>query len=315
MDRRGFVLPFVLVILLALGILFQGLLHATGGLRRYADRVAREAVGIYAAESAIVAFLHGLPPADVAVESAEGAFWGSACASVVADSLREPPRVCALYGTRYSRFRFEEWMSFVQNLRRGLRDGIAGDPRLRHLSGNRRFFTLDSSAAFRIENGDLYLDMEGYVRSASFDVDGNVVMKGSARFDTLRIFAHGNVELGGRVSAAYLEVVSDAFVEARSEFRFSGGLYGRDGLRIADRAHGIFPCVAVSLGSGDSRAELAGHARFEGVIAAPGGTVEIRESRNFAGATYPGEVTDSSLALLPVAFEGERAVFERRFVP
>ena len=60
MDRRGFVLPFVLVILVALGILFQGLLLASGHLRRQADRVAREAIGIYAAESAVVAFLRGL---------------------------------------------------------------------------------------------------------------------------------------------------------------------------------------------------------------------------------------------------------------
>ena len=69
MECRGFVLPFVLVILLSLGILFQGLMHASGNLRRYADRVAREAGAIYAAESAIVAFIHGLPRGDVAVDS------------------------------------------------------------------------------------------------------------------------------------------------------------------------------------------------------------------------------------------------------
>ena len=243
--------------------------------------------------------------------------WGNACAPVWRDSLRQAAdsRICAQYGIHYSRFRFEEWMSFVQNWRRGLREGIAGDSRLRRLSGNRRFFALDSAVAFRIEDGDLYLDLDGHVRSASFDVDGNAVVKGSAKFDTLRIFARGNVELGGNVSVAYLEVVSDASVEARSEFRFSGGLYGRDGLRIADRSHGIFPCVAVSLGSGDSRAELAGHALFEGVVAAPGGTVEIREPKNLSGAAYPGAVTDSARALLPVAFDGERAVFERRFLP
>lgn len=315
MGCRGFVLPFVLIILLSLGILFQGLLHASGNLRRYADRVAREAGGIYAAESAIVAFLHGLPHGEVAIESEEGTLWGRVCAPVPGDSLQEPSKVCALYGSKFARFRFEDWMLVVQNLRRGLREGIAGDLRLRHLSGNRRFFTLDSSVAFRIQDGDLYLDLDGRVRSASFDVDGNVAVKGGATFDTLRIFARGNVELGGRVSVAYLELVSDAFVEVKSEFSFSGGLYGRDGLRIAGRAHGIFPCVAVSLGSGDSRAELAGHALFEGVIASPGGSVDIEDKKNLLGASYPGPVTDSSFALLPVVFDGDRMVFRRRFEP
>lgn len=315
MECRGFVLPFVLVILLSLGILFQGLMHASGNLRRYADRVAREAGAIYAAESAIVAFIHGLPRGDVAVESEEGTLWGKACAPVLGDSLRKPSKICALYGSKFARFRFEDWMLFVQNWRRELREGIAGDARLRHQSGNRRFFTLDSTAAFRIEDGDLYLDLEGRVRSASFDVDGNVVVKGGATFDTLRIFSRGKVELGGRVSVVHLELVSDAFVEVKSEFSFSGGLYGREGLRIAGRTHGIFPCVAVSLGSGDSRAELAGHALFEGVIAAPGGSVDVEEPKNLLGASFPGTVSDSSFALLPAVFDSDRRVFLRRFEP
>jgi hypothetical protein len=97
----------------------------------------------------------------------------------------------------------------------------------------------------------------------------------------------------------------------RSSFAFSGLLYARDIVTIRDRARAGFPSVAVSLGSGGGRVALLNHAAFSGVLAAPGGTVELDDPDSLSGAAYPGAVRDSSHALLPAFFDGGSVVFRR----
>ena len=179
------------------------------------------------------------------------------------------------------------------------------------MSGNRRIFQLDSAIALHVSDGDLLLDFDTRVPSAAFLVDGSVSVKGRASFDTLRIYAEGEVALGGDVSVAHLEVYSGASLEVRSSFAFSGLLYARDIVTIRDRARAGFPSVAVSLGSGSGRVALMNHAAFSGVLAAPGGTVEIDVPDSLSGAAYPGAVRDSAYALLPAFFDGESVVFRR----
>ncbi|MBR4915573.1 MAG: hypothetical protein IKZ45_00615 [Fibrobacter sp.] len=326
MDRRGgFVLGLVLVLILSLTILFGCLLASAGGLSRQVSRYEQKVQALYDAESAIIAnlagvpdgFFAGLPPVSADVVGP----WGRVCASprsgahpVPANTVHPAPanlELCAEYGTRYSRLRFDDWYAAMSQYRASLRESITAAMGLRVLSGNRRFFRLDSSVAFHIADGDLLLDLDTRVSSAAFLVDGSAQVKGRASFDTLRIYAAGEVGLGGDVSVAHLEVYSGASLEVRSSFRFTGLLFARDQVTIRERARAGFPSVAVALGSGDNRVQLQGRAAFSGVLASPGGALELDRPDSLRGAAFPGDVRDSAFALLPAFFDGEPVVFRR----
>ena len=333
--KRGFVLGFVLVLILSLTILFGCLLRVPGSVLRYTNRYAREVQTVYDAESAIIANLSGFPDgffAGLPPVSAEAVGpWGRICAPLQAgghsipENIQHPlpantlhpassntvPSLCAYYGSRYSRLRFDDWYTAMAQYRANLRESITMANGFHAMSGNRRIFQLDSAIALHVSDGDLTLDFDTHAPSAAFLVDGSVSVKGRASFDTLRIYAEGEVTLGGEVSVEHLEVYSGASLEVRSSFAFSGLLYARDIVTIRDRARAGFPSVAVSLGSGSGRVALMNHAAFSGVLAAPGGIVELDDPDSLFGAAYPGTVHDSAHALLPAFFEGEGVVFRR----
>ena len=316
---------FVLVLILSLTILFGCLLRVPGSVLRFTNRYAREVQAVYDAESAIIANLLGFPDgffAGLPPVSAEAVGpWGRICAPLPAgghalpENIQDPantaPSLCAYYGTRYSRLRFDDWYTAMTQYRTTLRESITMAKGFRVMSGNRRIFRLDSAIALHVSDGDLTLDFDTHVPSAAFLVDGSVSVKGRARFDTLRIYAEGEVTLSGGVSVEHLEVYSGASLEVRSSFAFSGLLYARDIVTIRDRARAGFPSVAVSLGSGSGRVALLNHAAFSGVLAAPGGMVEIDVPDSLSGAAFPGAVRDSAHALLPAFFDGGSVVFRR----
>lgn len=325
--KRGFVLGFVLTLILSLTILFGCLLRVPGSVLRYTNRYAREVQTVYDAESAIIANLSGLPDGFFAglppvYAESEGP-WGRVCAPLQAGAHSIPANIslplsanssrslCASYGTRYSRLRFDDWYTAMTQYRAALRESITMARGFRVMSGNRRIFRLDTAIALHVADGDLTLDFDTRVPSAAFLVDGSVNVKGRARFDTLRIYSEGDVTLGGEVTVAHLEVYSGASLEVHSSFRFSGLLYARDVVTIRDRVRADFPSVAVSLGSGSGRIAFLNRASFAGVLAAPGGTVELDVPDSLAGAAFPGTVRDSAQALLPAFFDGEKVVFRR----
>ena len=334
--KRGFVLGFVLTLILSLTILFGCLLRVPGSVLRSTNHYAREVQAVYDAESALIANLSGLPDGFFAglppVYAESDGPWGRVCAplqagahsipanishSIPANSISHPSFVsssrslCASYGTRYSRLRFDDWYTAMTQYRAALRESITTARGFRVMSGNRRIFRLDTAIALHVSDGDLTLDFDTRVPSAAFLVDGSVNVKGRARFDTLRIYSEGEVTLGGEVTVAHLEVYSGASLEVHSSFRFSGLLYARDVVTIRDRVRADFPSVAVSLGSGSGRIALLNRASFAGVLAAPGGAVELDVPDSLAGAAFPGTVRDSSQALLPAFFDGEKVVFRR----
>ena len=328
-NKRGFALAFILVIVLALTILYAGLLRIPGGLSRQTARYVADVQAVYDAESAIIANLSGVPDGYFEglphVSKEDDCVWGRVCAPL--DVAGDVPagdggngkvhargngkRICAEYGTRYTRRRFEEWFAAMTQYRATLRESIIAAKGFRVMSGNRRIFRLDSSVALHISDGDLTLDFDTRVPSAAFLVDGFVRVKGRARFDTLRIYAEGEVTLGGDVSVEHLEVYSGGSIEANSRVQFSGMLYARKDVTIGDHVRAKFPSVAVAVGSGDCNVTLAGHAAFAGVLAAPGGNVALDTPDSLAGAAFPGTVRDSSQALLPAFFDGESVVFRR----
>lgn len=319
-SRKGFALTFVLTIILALTILFACLLRIPGSVSRHTGRFAREVQAVYDAESAVIAnldgfddnYFTGLPP----VWAYSDGVWNHVCAPLRQDSSRQVPggtamKICAEYGTYYVKMRFDDWYSTMLAYRADFRERIAGARGFRVLSGSRRFFRLDSSVALHVTDGDLSLDLDTYVSSASFLVDGSVNVKGRAHFDTLRIYAEGEVVLGGDVSVGFLEVYSGASLEVHSSFRFSGLLFARNQVTIRERAYAEFPSVAVAMGSGDSRVSLSGRASFAGVLASPGGSVELDCADSLHGAAFPGGIRDTALSLLPAFFDGKPVVFRR----
>ncbi|MBR4784175.1 MAG: hypothetical protein IK012_02850, partial [Fibrobacter sp.] len=277
-NKRGFALSFVLAIILALTILYAGLLWATGGLSRQTARYVASVQAVYDAESAIIAALSGFPDGHFAglphVARYGDGLWGRMCAPLEAagdvpaggkgigkvHARGSGKRICAEYGTRYTRRRFDEWFAALAAYRTDLWERILSTPRLRTVSGNRRFFALDSSVALRVSGGDLLLDMDSRVPAGAFVVEGSVNVKGRARFDTLRIFADGDVRLCGDAVAARLEVYSDGSIEVCSRFRFSGMLAARREILLRDHVRAEFPSVAVAIGSGACSVTLAGHA-------------------------------------------------------
>ena len=310
-DKRGFALSFILVIILALTILYAGLLRIPGGLSHRTARYVENVQAVYDAESAIIASLSGVPYGYFEglphVTRDDDGLWGRVCAS----APKEQGLLCAEYGTRYTRRRFEEWFAALAAYRTGLRERILSTPGLRTVSGNRRIFSLDSSVALHVSGGDLLLDMDSRVPAGAFVVEGSVNVKGRARFDTLRMFADGDIRLGGEVVAARLEVYSGGSIEVYTRVRFSGMLAARREILLRDRVRAEFPSVAVAIGSGACSVTLAGHAAFAGVLAAPGGNVAVDTPDSLAGAAFPGTVRDSSLTLLPAFFDGESVVFRR----
>ena len=325
--KRGFVLGFVLTLILSLTILFGCLLRVPGSVLRYTNHYAREVQAVYDAESALIANLSGFPDGFFAglppLYAESDGPWERVCAPLQAGAHSIPANIshplpanssrslCANYGTRYSRLRFDDWYTAMTQYRAALRESITTARGFRVMSGNRRIFRLDSAIALHVSDGDLTLDFDTRVPSAAFLVDGSVNVKGRARFDTLRIYSEGEVTLGGEVSVAHLEVYSGASLEVISFFRFSGLLYARDVVTIRDRVRADFPSVAVSLGMGSGRIAFLNRASFAGVLAAPGGTVELDVPDSLAGAAFPGTVRDSAQALLPAFFDGEKVVFRR----
>lgn len=316
-NSRGFVLAFVMTAVLALTILVTCLLGSTGLVRKLTNRFVDDVSGIYRAESALVGFFGGVPTGSLGLPEVnvdDDGLWGRACASAEPENRRagvgNSAEVCAFFGSRYSRYRFDDWSEFVRDFRAALLERIRRRPGIRMLNGRQRFFRMDSSLSLEVVGGDVLFDFESAVTAVDLLVDGDVTVRGGARFDTLRVVARGNLQLEGRVSVGHLEAFSDGVVTVRSEARIRGLVHGREAVFLEDRARCEFPCVAVSLGTGDSRCEQRGRARVEGVLAAPGGAVAA-DYGNLAGAAYPGSVTDSSRAILPAAFGGRRLVFAR----
>jgi hypothetical protein len=182
---------------------------------------------------------------------------------------------------------------------------------LKNLSGNRRFFRLDSSDAlqgafaFNVSGGDLTLNLGANESFHSFmaNVDGDVKIRGTVHFDTLRIYAMGTVTLQGNVTADFVEIFGFAGVAVTGKVSFAGVLLSKQSIEISDRVKVNFPSVAVAVGYRGNRLALYGKSVFEGLAIAPSGTFERDSSTT---------LLDSTKALLPFCMDSRHVVFERR---
>jgi hypothetical protein len=204
-----------------------------------------------------------------------------------------------------------------------LHERILHSDGLKNLSGNRRFFKLDTSdglsaertMAINVSAGDLTLDLgesrafdnsrssRKSIRSFMANVEGDVKIRGNVHFDTLRIYATGSVSVQGNVTADFAEIFGIASVTVSGNVSLAGALLSKQNIEISDRAQMYFPSVALAVGYRDNRLALLEKSAFEGLAVAPSGTVERDSSAKFL---------DSTQTLLPFCMDSRNVVFSRR---
>jgi cytoskeletal protein CcmA (bactofilin family) len=317
-SKCGNVLPLVLDLLLVLSILVTAMLKMPGALRRNVSLVAKETQEMYLAESAVLAKLNGFPDGYFAelpiVESRILGPW---------TEWRIRNKFQFMLGLEYGRFSTSEWARCAVVLEQNLRECILRSAVLKNLSGNRRFFKLDSSdglsaertMAINVSAGDLTLDLgesrafenlrssQKLIRSFMANVEGDVKIRGNVHFDSLRVYATGSVSVQGNVTADFAEIFGLASVTVSGNVSMAGALLSKQNIEISDRAQMNFPSVALAVGYRENRLSLLEKSVFEGLAIAPSGTVERDSS---------AKLLDSTQALLPFCMDTRNVVFSRR---
>lgn len=306
-SKCGNVLPLVLGLLLVLSILMTAMLRMPGTLRRNVSLVAKETQEMYFAESAVLAKLNGFPDGYFAELPIVGSrILGPWTEWRVRDKFQ------FMLGHEYGRFSTSEWARCAVVLEQNLRERILQSAGLKNLSGNRRFFKLDSSdglsaertMAINVSAGDLTLDLGDFsVRSFMANVEGDVKILGNVHFDTLRIYATGSVSVQGNVAADFAEIFGLASVTVSGNVSLAGTLLSKQNIEISDCAQMKFPSVALAVGYRENRLSLLEKSVFEGLAIAPSGTVERDSS---------AKILDSTQALLPFCMDTRNVVFSRR---
>lgn len=317
-SKCGNVLPLVLGLLLVLSILVTSMLRMPGTLRRTVLLVANETQEMYFAESAVLAKLNGFPDGYFAeLPIVESRILGPWTEWSVRDKFQ------FMLGSEYGRFSTSEWARCAVVLEQNLHERILQSAGLKNMSGNRRFFKLDSSdglsaertMAINVSAGDLTLDLgesrafensqssRKSIRSFMAKVEGDVKIRGNVHFDTLRIYATGSVSVQGNVAADFAEIFGLASVTVSGNVSLAGSLLSKQNIEISDRAQMKFPSVALAVGYRENRLSLLEKSVFKGLAIAPSGTVERDSS---------AKLLDSTQALLPFCMDTRNVVFSRR---
>lgn len=317
-SKCGNVLPLVLGLLLVLSILVTSMLRMPGTLRRNVSLVAKETQEMYFAESAVLAKLNGFPDGYFAELPIVGSrILGPWTEWSVSDKFQ------FMLGGEYGRFSTSEWARCAVVLEQNLHERILHSEGLKNMSGNRRFFKLDSSdglsaertMAINVSAGDLTLDLgesrafenlrssQKLIRSFMANVEGDVKIRGNVHFDTLRIYATGSVSVQGNVAADFAEIFGLASVTVSGNVSLAGSLLSKQNIEISGRAQMKFPSVALAVGYRENRLSLLEKSVFEGLAIAPSGTVERDSS---------AKLLDSTQVLLPFCMETRNLVFSRR---
>lgn len=250
--KRGAALTVVLMVLLAAMLLTSALLYLPGSVRRLAHHETRSLQKVYEAESAIIAFSQMYP-----THYFEQKPWGFTLPDVQWETfgpwLRlkaaagDAGEVSALAGAEFDSLSAGERRRLGEKLRLDLDQRMMKSENLEVMSGNRRFMGKADRKSIWVQEGDLLLDLDGEVKRFCAKVSGNVTVKGTAVYDTLRLYAAGTVAIRGQVKVRWLEAYGGDHVEVGQQAEFSGVLVGGHGVAIRDRGRGRFPAAAVAV--------------------------------------------------------------------
>ena len=155
---------------------------------------------------------------------------------------------------------------------------------------------------YRIEAGDLTFDADGHVGRAAFYVEGSALFKGKLHVDTLLVYAEGPVTVSGLFNSDWVEIYSGEVVRVEGSARLRGHVWGRMGVTFSGKATASFPSVILAMGSSISDVLVQGHAKIEGVLAAPNGHMDVESTARW----------DSAGALFPIYVQGVPVAFEQK---
>ncbi len=262
-SSRGFVLPLVAVLLLSLTLLFTTLLKSTGHMNPVYARFKSDFENFYKAESAVLLHLQGFPsgyyPELPPVQAEAFGPWEKICASAVVDSSGKAPGVgelCFVAGTEPHDVSFWEWSNGISAYRADLEKRLQEMTAEKDLYGNKRYFQAEQFMSGAIHQGDLEMNFSDSVRSASFWVEGSVLIRGQAHFDTLRLYSLGDVVFQGEMSVGYLELFTRGGFRAEGDACFRGVVLASS-FRMQDRARSLFPTAIVATWSESDENETA----------------------------------------------------------
>lgn len=235
-------MALVLTVLLSATLLAFSLLQLPGGVRRLVNRYQQDLAGVYLGESAIVAWMEQFP-ADYfagapwnlqlpAVQEEGGFPWLKVSAAACAPGCESSRRVVAQVGSTFRALSRDELREVADQLEANLNREILGRSNLKVKSGSRRFTGRGESFAMNVSAGDVTLGFDGNVESVNIKCDGDVNVRGVARYDTLRLYASGNIVLTGEVNARHLEVFSKGNIELSRAVSFSGIMYSSGGITL-----------------------------------------------------------------------------------
>ena len=262
-SSRGFVLPLVAVLLLSLTLLFTTLLKSTGHMNPVYARFKSDFENFYKAESAVLLHLQGFPsgyyPELPPVQAEAFGPWEKICASAVVDSSGKAPGVgelCFVAGTEPHDVSFWEWSNGISAYRADLEKRLQEMTAEKDLYGNKRYFQAEQFMSGAVHQGDLEMNFSDSVRSASFWVEGSVLIRGQAHFDTLRLYSLGDVVFQGEMSVGYLELFTRGGFRAEGDACFRGVVLASS-FRMQDRARSLFPTAIVATWSESDENETA----------------------------------------------------------
>lgn len=218
-------LSLVLGIILAVTCMMTALMQTTGGVRQVVLNSEKSLQNIYDEESAILANLSGFPE-----DYFEKGNWAWKMPRVSREMRGlwldvHGNHVHALSGVFVkdtSLVPAGQRRSVADGFRTILKNEILSAKGLQRKSGNRRIIGEARDLSLFVEDGDLYLDLSGHAALGNFYSSGSLTLKGSAVFDTLRLYAVGPLKVAGNVSTRYLEAYSGDLVELSRDFEFSG---------------------------------------------------------------------------------------------
>jgi len=120
--------------------------------------------------------------------------------------------------------------------------------------------------------------------------------------DTLLVYAEGPVTVSGLFNSDWVEIYSGEIVRVEGSATLRGHVWGRMGVTFSGKATASFPSVILAMGSSISDVLAQGHAKIEGVLAAPNGHMDVETTVQW----------DSAGALFPIYVQGVPVAFEQK---
>lgn len=245
-NSQGAVLTIVVAVLLCVSLMVSSLLVLPGRVLRLSKELEREQQVLYDGESRILERLYGIGDSGVASRTLgpwlelSTSLKGGRNLCVIAGRLQDSLAESSLVSRRQKK-------TVIENFRHNLNGVISLQRNLKIKSGNRRLMGAAESQSLVVQDGDLLVDYFGKAKSCNFKSSGSITVRGSASFDTLRLYASGPVYLSGQVRVDWLEAFSEDALEVFGNFRFAGAAMSINQVALRQRAFAAFPSTLLSL--------------------------------------------------------------------